>query len=166
MDFVEGSTDVTVCHADQLRCIGMARDSETYHACAKVGAVFDLEICSRMQFYLGRVSDERLAQFGPAWRNLISKNSCHFRPSTTDLSIGGYFSLLRMVILPAYPFSLKLSTAWNVPLPPPTISTPPFPPPRSLVEDSFGARVMLSLIVRTGSAVTCILPPETWAWKE
>ena len=32
---------------DQLRRIGMDRNSETHHACANVGAVFDLEICSR-----------------------------------------------------------------------------------------------------------------------
>ena len=85
---------------------------------------------------------------------------------TTDLSIGGYFSLLMMVIPPVYPFSLKLSTAWNAPLPPPTISTPPLPPPRSLVDESLGARAMLGLVVRAGSAVTCIFPPETCALKE
>jgi hypothetical protein len=134
---------------------GWKRDS-AYYACAEVGAVFDLEICSRTQFYLGRISNKRLAQFGPAWRIIISNKGqwIDVGPNITDLSIGGYFSLLRMVIPPVYPFSLKLSIAWNVPLPPPTITTPPLPLPRSLVEESLGARVMLFLTVRAGSAVT------------
>src|SRR5882762_11214137 len=82
-----------------------------------------------------------------------------------NLSIGGCFSLLRMVMPPVYPFSLKLSTAWKVPLPPPTMTTPLFPPPRSLVDDSLGARVTF-LVVRAGSAVTWIFPPEICALKE